>query len=319
MRGASVAKLGAAVATLAWTTFWFWAFSFAYSDSFFVYNRHSRIPTFVAALLIAVLIPWSAALQGWRFARSGRRGMLAILAHLGTCLVLLACLPAVSGVLRRSGPPWRASADDAMGVGIDFLMLLGLAVVSVIVLGAPVAVTSLRQRGRRPGPRSERQSANRMKTLKQSAQAVQRALDAAGLDCEVREFPASTRTAQEAAEAVGCPVERIAKSIVFKASESGRPVLVIASGANRIDPEKVKAALGEAIGRASPDFVREATGFAIGGVPPCGHSTEIEIFLDEAMLALPEVWAAAGTPNAVFCIRPEELVRLTAGRVIEVV
>ena len=135
-----------------------------------------------------------------------------------------------------------------------------------------------------------------MQPSKQSARAVQEAIDAAGLSSRVRELPSSTRTAAQAAESIGCTVEQIAKSIVFRASESGRPVLVIASGGNRIDEAAVARRLGEPIERATPDFVRQKTGFAIGGVPPCGHSEPPVIFVDRELLRLPELWAAAGTP-----------------------
>ena len=154
--------------------------------------------------------------------------------------------------------------------------------------------------------------------MKKSAQAVQAALDAAGLTCEVVELPASTRTAQEAAEAIGCTVAQIAKSIVFRAAQSNQPVLVIASGENRVNEAAVAAHLGEEIAKAAPDFVRDSTGYAIGGVPPCGHASELRIFLDRDLLSLPVLWAAAGTPNAVFSIEPEQLVRLTRGAVIDV-
>lgn len=156
-----------------------------------------------------------------------------------------------------------------------------------------------------------------MSQLKRSAQAVQEALDAAGVECNVVELPASTRTAQQAAAAIGCSVAQIAKSIVFRAAESGRAVLVIASGANRIDEGSIADRLGEPIAKASPDFVRDATGFAIGGVPPCGHSTELQIFIDRDLLALPLLWAAAGTPNAVFSLEPDQLLELTGGTVVD--
>lgn len=154
--------------------------------------------------------------------------------------------------------------------------------------------------------------------LRKSALAVQRALDAAGLELEVVELPASTRTAKEAADAIGCSVAQIAKSIVFRASESGEPVLVIASGINRIDESVISGLLGEAIARASPGFVRESTGFVIGGVPPCGHPGSIVTFLDRDLLALGEIWAAAGTPHAVFRLTPDQLVELTGGRVASI-
>ncbi len=154
--------------------------------------------------------------------------------------------------------------------------------------------------------------------LRRSARAVQEALDAAGFELEVVELPASTRTAREAAEAIGCSVAQIAKSIVFRALDSGEPVLVIASGVNRIDETAISALVGEPIGQAKPDFVREATGFVIGGVPPCGHVRPISTFLDEDLLALDEIWAAAGTPHAVFRLTSDQLRELTGGTVIAV-
>ena len=157
-----------------------------------------------------------------------------------------------------------------------------------------------------------------MATLKASPRAVCDALHAAGLDGEIREFPASTRTAKEAAAAIGCDVAAIAKTIVFRAQESGRAVLVVASGTNRIDEARVSTALGETIGRATPEFVRKTTGFAIGGVPPCGHVTEPVAFIDQDLLAIPNIWAAAGTPNAVFRLTPGDLQTLTGGTVIQV-
>lgn len=157
-----------------------------------------------------------------------------------------------------------------------------------------------------------------MAKLKQSAQAVQEALAKAGLPCRVVELPASTRTAQEAAAAIGCTVAQIAKSIVFQASQSQRAVLVIASGKNRIDESAIASQLGEPVAKASAKFVRNSTGYAIGGVPPCGHAGELVIFIDRDLLTLPEIWAAAGTPNAVFALAPEQLFRLTGGTVIDV-
>jgi prolyl-tRNA editing enzyme YbaK/EbsC (Cys-tRNA(Pro) deacylase) len=149
--------------------------------------------------------------------------------------------------------------------------------------------------------------------LSPSAQKVQYALAAAGHDGAVVELAASTRTAAEAAAAVGCTVAQIAKSIVFKAA-SGRAVLVIASGVNRIDEKKVAAALGEPIGKADAEFVRARTGFVIGGVPPFGHATPPHVLLDEELFALDEIWAAAGTPNAVFRLKPAALEALAGGR-----
>ncbi len=155
-------------------------------------------------------------------------------------------------------------------------------------------------------------------SLKDSARRVQQAIEAAGFDFEVREFPASTRSAAAAAAAIGCAVEQIAKSLIFRAETSGAPVLVLASGANRVDEAAVGAVLGQPIGRAKPDFVREMTGFAIGGVPPVGHLTQPLAFIDRDLMGLTEIWAAAGTPNAVFSLSPEQLVALTAGQVADV-
>ncbi len=152
-------------------------------------------------------------------------------------------------------------------------------------------------------------------SLKASARRVQKAVAAQGFAFDVREFPDSTRTSAEAAAAIGCSVAQIAKSLVFRGAESGNAVLIIASGANRVDPAKAEALLGEAIKRADADFVREATGFAIGGVPPLGHDWPLVTLIDEDLLAFEEIWAAAGTPNAVFRLSPADLSDLTGGRI----
>jgi|TARA_R110002072_G_scaffold517_37_gene3286 prolyl-tRNA editing enzyme YbaK/EbsC (Cys-tRNA(Pro) deacylase) len=149
--------------------------------------------------------------------------------------------------------------------------------------------------------------------LKSSAQRVQAALRAQGVDLKVREFPAGTRTAQDAATAIGCAVAQIAKSLIFRGKSSDASVLVVASGANQVDEKKVAGLLGEKIGRADAQFVRAKTGFAIGGVPPLGHLEPPRVLLDEELLALGEIWAAAGTPQAVFALRAEDLPRLTGG------
>ena len=154
--------------------------------------------------------------------------------------------------------------------------------------------------------------------LKASARRVRAAIAARGFDFEVREFPDSTRTAAEAATAVGCDVGQIAKSLVFRGRDSDGPVLVIASGANRVDEKKLAGLLGEKVGRADAAFVRERTGYSIGGVPPVGHAEALPVFVDEDLLGFDEVWAAAGTPNAVFRLRPADLVSLSGGRVADV-
>lgn len=151
-----------------------------------------------------------------------------------------------------------------------------------------------------------------------SARRVQEALRALDGDQRVIELKETARSAIEAAAAIGCPVERIAKSLVFRGRTSGKAILVIASGSRRVDEERVAEIVGERIRRASPEFVREATGFAIGGVPPLGHERPLETLVDETLMDLEAVWAAAGTPSAVFRITPAELVRLTRGRVAAV-
>ncbi len=154
--------------------------------------------------------------------------------------------------------------------------------------------------------------------LSGSARRVQDALREKGFGFEVVELPQSTRSAAEAAQAVGCQVAQIAKSLVFRAMESGRPVLVIASGANRVNERRLGELIGERIGKADADFVREATGFAIGGIPPLGHAQPVETLIDEDLLRYDEIWAAAGTPNAVFRLVPGELVKMTGGRLVAI-
>ena len=135
---------------------------------------------------------------------------------------------------------------------------------------------------------------------------------------QVLEFDLSTRTAADAAAAIGCEVAKIAKSLVFRAANSGRAVLIIASGVDRVDENKAAAALGERIARADADFVRESTGFAIGGVPPLGHKTKPIVLIEQSLMRFDEIWAAAGTPNAVFRLTPSDLVELTGGRTVAV-
>ncbi len=154
--------------------------------------------------------------------------------------------------------------------------------------------------------------------MARGAAAVQAALDNAGVDCVVREMPASTRTARDAAAAIGCEVAQIAKSIVFEIFDSGEPLLVVASGVNRIDEQVIADHLGAAIAIASAEAVRRATGFAIGGVPPCGHPAPITTLVDRDLLSMDEIWAAAGTPHAVFRLTPPQLLRLTHGAVVKV-
>ena len=150
-----------------------------------------------------------------------------------------------------------------------------------------------------------------------SVQRVREALAARGLASEVKELAASTRTAQEAAAALGCQVAQIVKSLVFRLTATDRPVLVLMSGTNRASEARLSALAGELVARADADFVRDRTGFAIGGVPPLGHATPLPTLIDRDLMAFPVVWAAAGSPNAVFALTPAELQRITAGRVVE--
>ena len=136
------------------------------------------------------------------------------------------------------------------------------------------------------------------------------ALASAGVDPEIREFPEGTRTAPEAAAAVGCEVGQICKSLVFRVGDD--PLLVIASGSNRVDEGRFGAT------KADAAFVREHTGYAIGGVPPFAHARAMDTVVDEDLLAYDVVWAAAGTPRAVFPIAPGALVEVSGGRVARV-
>lgn len=152
--------------------------------------------------------------------------------------------------------------------------------------------------------------------LSPAVQKVQRALQEAGLNCEVLEFSESTRTAEEAARCIGCQVGQIIKSLVFYGLESGKPILALTSGANRVDEERLAQQVGEPVRRAAPEFVRQVTGFAIGGVPPLGHVEKLETYIDEDLLQYPTLWAAAGTPYTMFAISPTALLQTTGGRVV---
>lgn len=151
--------------------------------------------------------------------------------------------------------------------------------------------------------------------MKASVARVVAALAALGVEAQVTEFPQSTRTAEEAADAIGAEVGQIVKSLVFMAGE--QPILALISGTNRADPEKLAALAGAPISRADADAVRAATGFSIGGVPPVGHATPLPTYLDHDLLRYETVWAAAGTPNAVFPITPAELKRITGATVAD--
>ena len=153
--------------------------------------------------------------------------------------------------------------------------------------------------------------------LSSSAQRVQDALDRAGVATRVVEYTEPARTSAQAAAVLGCTVGQIAKSLVFRAA-SGRAVLVIASGANRVDERKVAARVGESIGKADAAFVRECTGYAIGGIPPLGHAMRLTTLIDRDLLQYDVVYAAGGTPHAMFPIAPSDLVRVAGGDVDEV-
>lgn len=154
--------------------------------------------------------------------------------------------------------------------------------------------------------------------LSKSAQKVQDVLNSHSVACEVVELPDTTRSAKEAAVAIGCSVEQIAKSLIFRGVNSGASILVIASGPNRVNEKSIGNLFGEPIERATPDFVREKTGFAIGGVPPIAHTHPPKTFIDEDLMQYPEIWAAAGGPHAVFKLTPSDLEKITGGQVVSV-
>jgi prolyl-tRNA editing enzyme YbaK/EbsC (Cys-tRNA(Pro) deacylase) len=157
-----------------------------------------------------------------------------------------------------------------------------------------------------------------MEPINPSAQKIQNILRGLGSDYKVIEFSESTRTAQEAADRVGCQLGQIVKSLIFKGSSSNKAILVLTSGSNRVDEARISQYMGESISRADPEFVRNVTGFAIGGVPPVGHAQPMETYIDEDLLQYTDVWAAAGTPNAVFQLPSADLVKVTSGKVVRV-
>ncbi len=157
-----------------------------------------------------------------------------------------------------------------------------------------------------------------LKHMNPAAQKVQDALKARGFSNPVVELPDSTRSAAEAARAIGCEVSQIAKSLVFRAKLSGKPILVIASGANRVNENRLAELVGEAIEKADADFVKQHTGFVIGGVPPLGHNEKLEVYIDEDLLRFEEIWAAAGTPHTVFKLMPSELVEMAETQVVNI-
>lgn len=158
-----------------------------------------------------------------------------------------------------------------------------------------------------------------MTTLSKSAENIQRALCQKGLDFKVVELNASARTANDAAMAIGCQIGQIVKSLLFRSKETQRPVLVLASGKNRVSEEVIQKYIGEKISKADADFTREITGFAIGGIPPLGHKNSISYtYIDEDLLQYETLWAAAGTPYAVFSLPAKELQIVTGGKIVSV-
>ncbi len=149
--------------------------------------------------------------------------------------------------------------------------------------------------------------------LSDSAQRVQDFLAARGFSFEVKELSSSARTAQEAADSIGCTVGQIAKSLVFREKGTDLPVLVVASGSNRVDVAKIEKATGMKLGKADGSFVKEKVGYAIGGIPPAGHRMPLKTILDIDLKKYDVIWAAAGTPHAVFRLQPADLDSLTAG------
>jgi prolyl-tRNA editing enzyme YbaK/EbsC (Cys-tRNA(Pro) deacylase) len=152
--------------------------------------------------------------------------------------------------------------------------------------------------------------------LSPSAQKIQDTINDFGYDYKVVEFQETTRTSADAAERVGCKVGQIVKSLVFRGHDSGKAVLILTSGANRVDVIKLARLMGESIDRADPEFVRTVTGFAIGGIPPIGHATRIESYIDGDLQNYDTLWAAAGTPNAVFELTYQDLLKMTSATVV---
>jgi prolyl-tRNA editing enzyme YbaK/EbsC (Cys-tRNA(Pro) deacylase) len=151
-----------------------------------------------------------------------------------------------------------------------------------------------------------------------SVERVRRALAHAGLAPRIVELPGAARTAKAAAGFLGCEVGQIANSLVFRGERSERALLVMSSGARRVDTARLAAVAGEPVGKADAEFVRLHTGFAIGGVPPVGHASRLRTFVERSLAAYREIWAAGGHPHTVFCLTYDELVRITCGEQVEV-
>lgn len=152
----------------------------------------------------------------------------------------------------------------------------------------------------------------------QRIQSVKDALASRGFLVEIIEFDESTRTAVEAAKVIGCDVAQIIKSLIFCIKETNEPLLILASGTNRVDEKAIEKKVGAKIKKADAEFVRKKTGFAIGGVPPVGHRQKIKTLIDEDLLQFSELWAAAGTPNSVFRLVPKDIISCTDGVVASI-
>lgn len=157
-----------------------------------------------------------------------------------------------------------------------------------------------------------------MSDLKPASQRVQDEADKLGLLITVKQLTDSTRTADEAAEACGCTVAQIVKSLVFRGKESNEPVLLLVSGNNRVNEKKAADYAGEKLQRPDAEYVREITGFAIGGIPPFAHTAPLRTFIDQDLLQHEVVWAAAGTPNSVFAVEPKSLANAVGAQIVSV-
>ena len=155
-------------------------------------------------------------------------------------------------------------------------------------------------------------------TLPDASRRVAEAAKAFGLTIDIVQHEAPTRTAEEAAAACGCDVAQIVKSLVFRGKASGKPYLLLVSGKNRVNEKGVAAHLGEKLERPDAAYVREITGYAIGGIPPLGHASPLDTFVDADLMGYETVWAAAGTPNTVFEVAPRALAEAVGGKVIGV-
>ena len=155
--------------------------------------------------------------------------------------------------------------------------------------------------------------------MSKSLKRVAAALEAAGITAEIREMPAETRTARQAADAAGCELDQILKSIIFRGEASGAAILFMTAGGNQVDAAKASALAGEALGKADAALIRNQTGFAIGGVAPIGHTSPIRAFIDPRLLEFRLIWAAAGTPKHIFAVDPVAIQKISGAQTIDFV